>query len=99
MLLALRFEPKAKWDRKKQATYINILQARKLVSCEMNTKEDMKSRVRYWSWDRTKGELSMIWIEVAEVFGWREEIMRLVKKQQVRQIKLKSKTLYNNKCT
>ena len=50
-MMALRFEPtrfflKGKVRQKKQATYINTV--RKLVRCEMNTKEeDIKSRVRY----------------------------------------------------
>ena len=51
MLMALRFEffLKGKVRQKKQATYINTLTEEKLVRCEMNTKEDVKSRVRYWS--------------------------------------------------
>ena len=50
MLMALRFEPsrfflKGKVRQKIQATSINTLQEKKLVRCEMNTKEDIKSRV------------------------------------------------------
>ena len=59
MLMALRFEPsriflKGKVRQKKQATYLNTLKEGKLVRCEINTKEDVKSRVRYWPWDHTK---------------------------------------------
>ena len=47
MLMALPLEPtrfllKGKVRQKKQATYINTLEERKLVRCEMNTK-DVKS--------------------------------------------------------
>ena len=52
--MALPFKPsrfflKGKVRQKKQATYINTLKEGKLVRCEMNTIEDVKSRVRYWS--------------------------------------------------
>ena len=65
MLMALRFEPsrfflKRQVRQKKQATHINTLKEGKLVRCEMNTNEDIKSRVRSWSWswswDHTKGD-------------------------------------------
>ena len=61
MLMALRFEPsrfflKGKVRQKKQATYRNTLKEGKLVRCEMNTKEDVKSTVKYWSWDNTKDD-------------------------------------------
>ena len=68
MLMALRFKPsrfflKGKVRQKKQATCIrvctvcmNTLKVGKLVRCEMNKKEEIKSRVRYWSWDHTKGD-------------------------------------------
>ena len=74
MLMALRFEPsrfflKGKVRQKKQGAYINTLKEKKLVRCETNTKEDRKSRVRYWSWDCTEGP--EFWLE--------EEIMRLLK--------------------
>ena len=57
--MALRFEPsrfflQGNVRQEKQATYINTLKEENLVRCEMNTKEDVKSRVRYWSWDHTK---------------------------------------------
>ena len=56
MLMALRFEPSRfflKGKVTKQATYKNTLKEGKLDRREMNTKEDVKSRVRYWSWDHT----------------------------------------------
>ena len=41
----------------------------------MNTKEeDIKSRVRYWSWDRTKGD---VWIELPGVFGWKKTLWEI----------------------
>ena len=60
--MVLRLEPsrfflKGKVRQKKQTTYINTLVEGKLVRCEMNRKEeDIKSRVRDWSLDRTKGD-------------------------------------------